>query len=464
MLCNSNKIRKGFSFSHRMNGAGVGVSQDTPKVRRGQAQVVLRGRDEAFGDIRDRLFRTLLTWHVERYYHYENELSNHVKRQLGQFMTPDSIARTVARELGFCDAVVDFSVGEGALLQAVAEQALHPVELYGFDIDCRRLAEAATNLVNAHLREGNGLTAKLALRSGMRLGCVGNPPFVGTTETGLAWLPKAFAGLSGKLGTDRAEVQFLARALVTARASGARVVFVMPIGFADGDVYLRIRAMLMEQYQLVKAIEVSGGRAFLDTEARTVVLVIDTKGQGGVETEICEMSRADATPRLILKADLAPGARLDARYHKAMLSGPVGGPKLKDLDVSIDRGVLSRKEAEELCISAVHTTDLNRATNRRIARPMHEPSHEGVLTARKGDILLPRTGSRVRWEPVMMSSGEAAITDHVFRIRAPARVRELVYQSLCHPDFSAWLHGASKGVCAAVLTKRELLQMPVFAA
>lgn len=379
-------------------------------------------------------------------------------------MTPDSIARTVARELGTCDAVVDFAVGEGALLRAVAQRAGRFVELYGFDLDSHRLAEAATLVSGAHLREGNGLTVKLAPRSGKRLGCVGNPPFVGATEEGLHWLPKAFAGLRGKLGTDRAEVQFLARALVTARDSGARVVFVMPIGFADGDVYQRIRALLMEQYQLVKAIEVSGGRAFLDTEARTVVLVIDTKGQGGVETEICEMSRADATPRLILKSKLAPGARLDARYHKAMLAGPVGGPQLRDLDVSIDRGVLSRKEAEELRIHAVHTTDLNRARDRRIAIPVHESNYHGMLTAKKGDILLPRTGSRVRWEPVMMSSGEAAITDHVFRIRAPARVRDLVYQSLCHPGFSAWLQGASKGVCATVLTKRELMQMPVFAA
>lgn len=426
--------------------------------------MILGGHDEALGDIRNRFIGTLLTWHAARYYHYANAHCNRMKRQLGQFMTPDSIARTVARELGTCDAVVDFAVGEGALLNAVAKRARRPVELYGFDIDCRRLAEAAANLDGAHLREGDGLTVKLNARTGIRLGCVGNPPFVGATETGLAWLPKAFAGLHGKLGTDRAEVQFLARALVTARASNARVVFVMPIGFADGDVYRRIRALLMEQYQLVKAIEVSGGRAFLDTEARTVVLVIDTKGRGGVETEICEMSRADATPRLILKAKLAPGARLDARYHKAMLSGPVGGPQLKDLDVSIRRGVLSRKEAQELCIPAVHTTDLNRARNRRITSPVHEQTHEGVLTARKGDILLPRTGSRLRWEPVMMSSGEAAITDHVFRIRAPARVRDLVYQSLCHPEFSAWLQGASKGVCATVLTKRELLQMPVFAA
>lgn len=387
-----------------------------------------------------------------------------MKRQLGQFMTPDSIAGVVARELGSCDAVVDFAVGEGALLQAVAKLARGPLQLYGFDIDCRRLAQANGQLGGAQLREGNGLTARLGNRAGVRLACVGNPPFVGATEEGLHWLTKAFPGLTGKLGTDRAEVQFLARALVTARASGSRVVFVMPIGFADGDVYRRIRALLMDYYQLVKAIEVSGGRAFADTEARTVVLVIDTKGHGGVETEICEMSRDDATPRRVLKAKLAPGTRLDARYHKAMLSGPVGGPQLKDLDVCIDRGVVSRKEAEELCIPAVHTTDLNRARNRRITSPVHVPVYEGVLTARKGDILLPRTGSRVRWEPVIMFSGEAAITDHVFRIRAPASVRELIYRSLCHPEFSTWLQGASKGVCATVLTKRELLQMPVFAA
>lgn len=389
---------------------------------------------------------------------------NHMKKQLGQFMTPDSIAHAVARELGPCDAVVDFAVGEGALLKAIAQQALSPVELYGFDIDRQRLVEAAKNLQGAHLRKGNGLTAKLEHKVGIRLGCVGNPPFLSATEEGLPWLKKAFPGLSGKLGINRAEVQFLARALVTARNSNARVVFVMPIGFADGDIYRRIRALLMEQYQLIKAIEVSGGRAFLDTEARTVVLVIDTKGQGGVETEICEMSRADATPRTILKAKLTPGVRLDARFHKAMLSSPTGGPQLKDLDVSISRGDISRKEAEELCIPAVHTTDLNRAKGHRITSPSHQTAYEGVLTAKKGDILLPRTGSRLRWEPVMMSSGEAVITDHVFRIRAPARVRNLVYQSLCHPEFSAWLHGASKGVCATVLTKRELLEMPVFAA
>ena len=39
-----------------------------------------------------------------------------MKRQLGQFMTPDSIARTVARELGPCDAVVGLEASIGQLM------------------------------------------------------------------------------------------------------------------------------------------------------------------------------------------------------------------------------------------------------------------------------------------------------------------------------------------------------------
>lgn len=386
-----------------------------------------------------------------------------MNKRLGQFMTPPGIARLVAHELGSCDTVVDFAAGEGALLRAVQLRARKDVRVIGFDIDKRMTGAAALLLREPVLRTANGLKARLPLLYG-QVGVVGNPPFVGPTFEGTIWLPKAFDGLTGKQGMERAEIQFLARSLCTARAAGGRVVVVMPIGFADGDVYRRIRAFLMQQYHLVRCIEVGAG-VFMDTEARTVVLVIDTACQGGKETEICEIVAGNARPQIVMKAILAPGCRLDARYHKAMGFGPVAGPMLKDLQVCIDRGAFSRKEAKDLNIPALHTSDLGKAQDRRlIAFGGHRAERiPGVITARKGDILLSRTGSRVSWEPVMVHSGEAPITDHVFRIRAPHPVRELVYRSFCHPAFGAWLVGASKGVCATVLTKRELLDMPVFA-
>ena len=68
----------------------------------------------------------------------------------------------------------------------------------------------------------------------------------------------------------------------------------------------------------------------------------------------------------------------------------------------------------------------------------------------------------MRWEPVIVAGGIAPITDHVLRIRAPEPVRDRVARSFQHPAFPKWLESVTKGVCASVITKRELLQMPIF--
>jgi len=378
-------------------------------------------------------------------------------------MTPSSIAGLVARELGDCDTVIDFAVGEGALLHAVQQHHENTVRVIGFDIDQRMVEHAKSFLCGTQLFHENGLTALIKAEMTGRVGVVGNPPFIGASQDGLSWVEKAFGGLTGKLGVNRAEVQFLARALVTARPFGGRVVFVMPVGFADGDVYSHIRAHLTSQYRLLKCIEVPGG-VFTDTEARTVVLVIDTAGEGGIETEVYEVDVCNTQLRRVATRKIKSGERLDARYHKAMQSSATAGPQLRDLGVTVDRGIYSRKEAESLQITAIHTSDLNRAADHKLnAIARKTELHKHVVTAKKGDILLPRTGSRVRWEPVIVQSGEVPITDHVFRVRAPKEVRKMVCQSFYHPLFGRWLEGVSKGVCATVLTKRELLQMPVFA-
>lgn len=388
-----------------------------------------------------------------------------MNKRLGQFMTPTSVAKLVAQELGPCDTVIDFAVGEGALLNAVQRHTRRAVKLYGFDIDPIMIERAQATVCHSTLKLADGLLATIDENLTGRFGVVGNPPFLVGMENNCGWLKQAFKGLSGKLGTDRTEIQFLARALVAAREFGGRVVLVMPIGFADGDVYRRIRACLMNEYHLVKAIEIASGH-FEDTEARTVVLVIDTKSKPGGETAICEFSEKSSHPVHILTAALEAGIRLDARYHKAMRASRTSAPQLGTMHVSIVRGAFSRKEAEKMKIVAFHTSDLSLAKDGKFAPDKLEKfalKNDGMVTARKGDILLARTGSRVRWEPVLVASGVTPITDHIFRIRAPKALREVVYQSFLHPSFTGWLEGVSKGVCATVLTKRELLQMPLFA-
>lgn len=387
-----------------------------------------------------------------------------MNKSLGQYMTPPGVAKLVAHELGDCDTVVDFAVGEGALLRAVQERR-RDTKLIGFDIDKAMVKAASESLTNSTIRRGNGLLARLSTSGFLgRTSVIGNPPFIGECVDRHDWLRRAFKGLTGKLGQDRAELQFLARSLLTARAGNGRVVIVLPIGFADGDVYRRLRTLLMTQYKLLRCIEM-GSDVFIDTEARTVILVIDATGTSTDEVEICEMSAGIDVPVRICKKMLSPGARLDARYHKAMNSTAMPSrPQLKDLNVTIVRGIVSRKEAETMNIMALHTTDLSRAQDGRLTTSRLSASTDARhVVARPGDILLPRTGSRVRWTPVLVESGAAPITDHVFRIRAPRAIRKMVLDSFNHPAFTDWLQGVSKGVCATVLTKGELMQMPAFA-
>lgn len=386
---------------------------------------------------------------------------------LGQYMTPPVLSSLVASELGQCDVAIDFAVGDGALLSAVSSLSSGQTRLIGFDIDAQMSIAAKSALKNSVIHHANGLLAKLQEKIGNRtLGIVGNPPFVPGSYDKSGWVQRAFPDLIGKQGVERAEIQFLARSLVVGKQHGARVVMVMPIGFADGDIYRNIRKSLMSHYHILRSIEVSGC-AFDDTEARTVVLVIDTSAPPARSTEICDFDYINNRIVRVLKGKLQPGTRLDARYHRAAVSlGLLDAVvRLKDLQVSITRGLFSRKEAAQNSIEALHTTNLTQASTGVINVPSKivADSSQKLVLAKEGDILLPRTGTRVKWKPVVIGSGQAPITDHVFRIRAPDVVREVVYKSFMHPLFETWLKGVSKGVCATVLTKRELLEMPVFA-
>lgn len=383
-------------------------------------------------------------------------------RKLSQYMTPPKLAALAARELGKCDVVIDFAVGEGALLQA-AQDINRGAKIFGVDLDPAMVKVANSLLIEGSVRCADGLKTRLPrLDQGVTLGVIGNPPYCPLSVDSSNWTKKAFPDLAGKHGADRAEVQFLARALLTARQYSGKVVMIMPIGFADGDFYRKVRVSLMQNYCLTKVIEVGSG-IFSDTEARTAILVVDTKGEKTGSIGIYDLDDVSQKPRLVHKGVLEVGARLDARYHKAILTTQAKDfLQLKDLEISVTRGRISNREAVDKKIRVVHTTDLARAMN-GILPVRNTPLTEAGVMARPGDILLSRTGSRVSWSPVVVRGGAVPITDHVFRIRVPTAFQDVVYESFRHPRFSQWLKGISKGVCAAVITKRELMEMPVFA-
>ncbi|MDO8653491.1 MAG: N-6 DNA methylase [Undibacterium sp.] len=393
------------------------------------------------------------------------------RQALGQYMTPDIVANLVARNIpSGVTQILDLAAGDCSLLRA-AQKRRSDLELFGYEIDSDMHRRARQCLPSAKVSLVNGLTGRLHkdFDTQNQIAVVGNPPFTEMVPTDALRkiLFKAFPGLTTKLGGRRSEVYFLARSLLIAKVSNGTVAILMPISFADGDIYSQYRSELMKNYAIRKVIEIPEN-AFIATEARTVLLIIDTSLNNTKQIDIGRFDVTTEKVSRIYKGQLHAGDRLDARYYDGRTKFDAHALQLKDVGVTVTRGVYSHKEAKTMALGAIHTSDLARARNGKMSLNQNNGMHHrdtdllDNAMAYPGDILLPRTGSRVIWSPVIVSDGSAPITDHVFRIRVPSASLEAVKNAFMHPNFNAWLKCTSKGVCATVLTKRELLTMPLF--
>jgi len=384
---------------------------------------------------------------------------------LGQHMTPPNIAALLCRELpGDISAAVDLAVGHGDLLLPLRDR-WPGIQLYGIDCDPARLSFASQRLGKTATALGNGLVSKLPRRlfCGGRFACVCNPPFlpmVGNSQTDRL-IADAFPNVTSRHGLRRMEVAFLARALLEARSRQGWVAIILPSAFASGLQYAPYRKSLVETCCVTKVIEIREGH-FRDTEATTVLLIVDTARRPTGKVFIGNYFLADDTLQPIYEGPISASQRLDAAYWQAACLHQSNHPTLRQIGTEIARGTRCRAEAARKHQHLLHTTDLSKLTGHRVVLPS-KCCPSGDIVAEPGDILLPRTGTRVRWEPVEVVRGSAPISDHVLRIRAPRMFRRAVWKSFRHPNFQPWLRSVSKGVCATVLTKQELLDMPLFA-
>ena len=393
------------------------------------------------------------------------------RKTLGQYMTPEAVARLVASYIPpGTSSVVDLAAGDCSLLRAVA--ASNPsISLYGCEIDEGMYRKGQSNVPTARIRKGDGLEARLRIRKpdGRQVCVVANPPYaeMEVTPAMTRLLRRAFPDVSTKLGYKRAELYFLARSLLIAKKTGGVVSILMPMGFGDGDIYRQYRRSLMENYGLKKAIEVQA-KVFGLTEARTILLVIDTSISSTTNVEICRFHAETGRASMIYNGLLDSGDRLDARYQEGRILSSSVQFKLADLGVTVVRGRVSYKESRDLAMPAVHTSDLSKARRGKLdievqtKKSAKENAFFSAILAETGDILLSRTGTRVSWKPIVVSSGRAPITDHVFRIRVPAEQKTRVARAFTHPAFESWLASVAKGVCATVITKSDLMSMPIF--
>jgi len=287
-----------------------------------------------------------------------------------------------------------------------------------------------------------------------------NPPFRATeSETSPALLREA------EMPTDwplllrqRAEVAFLAHNLRMLKQGGELGMF-LPSSFMTGHKFEPFREWLMNCLTVEKVIGFPTF-AFGGTQAKAYALIArKLSPSAGQRTTLLELD-FDGFHRgkaIVGRKDAI--MRLDAAFHLERKQ-QTAGLTLGKIGAILSRG-LPVQELQAGRHAYFHTTDFKTSGQQRAFGELSQNSFKLPL-AHAGDFLLGRVGRACHTQVLYVKSGSIPFSDCVYRLRVPREMREAVRLSLFSKAGMQWRHSRMHGVGAAVLSKRDLLEHPIW--
>lgn len=250
---------------------------------------------------------------------------------------------------------------------------------------------------------------------------------------------------------------FLAQNLRLLQKGGC-IGVIVPDWIVTGTAAAALRLWLTNFHGLSHVIQLPSG-AFRGTETRAFVLVLRKHG-GRLDHLV--LQRADVNGEIKASLVLAQpqDGRLDFEYHSSKAVSRSSTTSLVSLKADIRRGTLPGK-ARKTFDRVFHTSDFPSHCD-SVAFPSFGTLPPGNhCIAEPGDILLARVDRKLEEKVVAVSAGWAVLTDCVFRIRVPTDKRKATLSYLRSERGTEVLRSTARGTGARMLSKTELLRMPL---
>jgi type I restriction enzyme M protein len=371
--------------------------------------------------------------------------------------------------------ILDLGAGKGSLSLAAVARWLD-ARVLTVDIDSQARSHLRSVLGNAngahlHLR-ANALDIRLpeiiGRASGVMDGAVCNPPFV------LPRWRKCYSEILHEAGfvecvasarQVEAPMLFLAQNMRILK-SGSTLGIILPDSLLSSARHQGFRSELLSNYWVRRVIKLPR-HSFRGTDAQAHVVIIEKRRSPSALVSLCRLDESGSITMDRVVSRESAIIRIDFDYHSETGEQTFGrlGNSLAQLGVEVKRGRLERRNAVAEGLPAVHTTDLHRSSLGRWVKfqtPELDPEKterlSSMLYAEKGDILLARVGRNLDEKIVGVLSGRVAITDCIYRIRAPASIRPALLTALSSSLGRSWLRSRSYGVSALQLPKSALLE------
>lgn len=386
--------------------------------------------------------------------------------KLGQYYTQDLFSALLVNQIKIENpkSIIDLGVGAGSLVKAAINRWTG-INYYAADVDEKSVNKIKKEFPFVQSFHVNTLTDNVAkkldiLTETMDI-AVCNPPFLKIKSCTFydELFEKAYLGECKGLRHLTSEIVFLAKNLQLLKSKG-ELGIILPDSLITGNNFEILRKAILQQYEVKALIELPEG-IYPKTEALTHILIISKNECNNKNTSLL---LADKKGNIVDSIEVEKSAliqRMDYKYHswKKNTKVKIKGD-LSSINADIKRGLLTQKELLATKDNFVHTTHLKKL-NGNLKLKSCKNKNKNYLLAEPGDILLSRVGRSCSNKICMVTRGKSPISDCVYRIRVASHYKDKVWQALISSQGQNWLRAISHGVCAKVISKRDLLRFPI---
>lgn len=386
---------------------------------------------------------------------------------LGRYYTQDLFSNLLVNQFSSVSPskILDLGIGEGSLMKA-ASARWAKASFYAADID-----KSSVSIINKQLPFIKIITAdslnknidkKLELKVGSVDIAVCNPPYLKLDYQKKFNNLFTEANLQNCINLKKvtSDVIFLAQNLRLLKKSG-ELGIILPDSILTGHDFQILRQSIISNHFIKGVIELPEN-IFPKTEARTHILLLE-KGFSTYQKVPLYISdkKGQCYDQIEVSTDLL-FQRMDFTFHKwnQKRKTKKNIKSLNEIGAKIQRGNQTHAQLKLYNKPYLHTTNLIHDQTLRFKNSIKHKNLK-IILAEKNDILLARVGRGCVGKTSIIKSGIIPISDCIYRIRVPEDYVIKVWNSLISNSGKAWLKANSHGVCAKVISKKDLLNFPV---
>ncbi len=386
---------------------------------------------------------------------------------LGRYYTSEKFSKLLINQFSneIPENIIDLGVGGGALLRAAIDRWIN-ASYFAADVDKRSIIKIKSELpfVNSfHLDTlKDEVSEKIQLQKGNVDIAICNPPFlkIKNESSYESLFKEANLFQCQELKRLTSDIIFLAKNLQLLKNKG-ELGIILPDSLITGKEFIPLRNAILQQHNLRGIIELPES-IFAKTEALTHILIIEKNGNTDKKSPLF---LSDKTGKIIDQIEVDKNSlseRMDFKYHlwEKKCRSQKKHNFLHELKVEIKRGTLTHKVLKETRDNFIHTTNMiDKKMNQSLSNSYS--TNEKFLMTRKGDILLARVGRGCIGKVCMITKGRVPISDCIYRIRVPEKYRIKVWNALISFEGQNWLRANAHGVCAKVISIKDLYNLPI---